>query len=138
MAHEASAEARESLISPGCVIEESGILSVLSPGVRIEPGAVVRVFIVLHDAVIHAGASVDRCVLDRGVEVGAGARLGVGPADRPNDRDPRRLCSGISRWMRARIPAGAVVGRNCVIAPGAGEPDFGSLEIPSGTTIDRR
>jgi carbonic anhydrase/acetyltransferase-like protein (isoleucine patch superfamily) len=40
--------------------------------------------------------------------------------------------------MRAHIPGGAIVGRNCVIASEAGEPDFDRLEIPGGTTLDRR
>src|SRR3954454_498829 len=137
--HTSSAEVRESLVSPGCVIEGAVFRSVLSPGVRIEPGAVVRDSVVLHDAVVRAGASVDRCVLDRGAEIGAGARLGVGTGDRPNDRDPQRLCTGISLvGMRAHIPGGAIVGRNCVIASEAGEPDFDRLEIPGGTTLDRR
>ncbi|HEY4572996.1 MAG TPA: glucose-1-phosphate adenylyltransferase, partial [Thermoanaerobaculia bacterium] len=62
-----------------------------------------------------------------------------GTGDRPNDRDPQRLCTGISLvGMRAHIPGGAIVGRNCVIASEAGEPDFDRLEIPGGTTLDRR
>ncbi len=49
--------------------------SVLSPGVVVEEGAVVRTSVVLHDAVIHSGARVERAILDAGVEVAAGATV---------------------------------------------------------------
>ncbi len=48
------------LISHGCVINGTVVNSVLSPGVRVDVGAVVRDSIVMFDSVIRSGAVVDR------------------------------------------------------------------------------
>ena len=51
---------------------------VLSPGVRVDVGAVVRDSIVMFDTVIRSGAVVDRAILDKEVVVGPGAIVGDG------------------------------------------------------------
>ncbi|MBM9510161.1 glucose-1-phosphate adenylyltransferase [Actinacidiphila acididurans] len=72
----------ESVISPGCVIRGQVTRSVLSPGVVVDPGAVVQGS-VLHDNVrIGRGAIVRGAVLDKNVDVPPGATIGVNP-----DRD---------------------------------------------------
>ncbi len=38
----------------------------------------------------------------------------------------------------ARVPAGAVIGRNCRIDPGTSKDDYDQLEVPSGGTISQR
>jgi glucose-1-phosphate adenylyltransferase len=65
-----SASVVDSLLSPACVVAGRVSRSVLSPGVRVEAGAVVEDSVVLHDAVIRAGARVERAIVDTGVEVG--------------------------------------------------------------------
>ncbi|MDT0412137.1 MULTISPECIES: glucose-1-phosphate adenylyltransferase [Streptomyces] len=71
--------AGESVVSPGCVIRGQVTGSVLSPGVVIEPGAVVQ------GSVLHAGVRVGRgavvrgAVLDKNIEVPPGATIGVNP-----------------------------------------------------------
>ena len=52
--------------------------SVLSPGVRVDVGAVVRDSIIMFDTVIRAGAVVDRAIIDKEVVVGPGAVVGDG------------------------------------------------------------
>ena len=48
--------------------------------------------------------------------VGAGARVGDGEDNTPNQAAPERLNTGLTvAGRRARIPAGAVIGRNVVI-----------------------
>ena len=54
-----------SLITDGCTIEGTVEYSVLSPGVRVERGAVVRYSIIMTDTVIRAGAMVDRSIVDK-------------------------------------------------------------------------
>jgi glucose-1-phosphate adenylyltransferase len=72
----------ESVISPGCVIRGQVTRSVLSPGVVVDPGAVVQGS-VLHDNVrIGRGAIVRGAVLDKNVDVPPGGTIGVNP-----DRD---------------------------------------------------
>ncbi|MBI4307214.1 MAG: hypothetical protein HY684_00210, partial [Chloroflexi bacterium] len=39
---------------------------------------------------------------------------------------------------RARIPADAVIGRNCKIMPAVRESDFPSRVIQSGTTVEAK
>ncbi|MET7683242.1 glucose-1-phosphate adenylyltransferase [Streptomyces sp. NPDC005423] len=71
--------ASESIISSGCLIRGQVSRSVLSPGVVIDPGAVVQGSI-LHDNVhIGRGAVVRGAVLDKNVEVPPGATIGVNP-----------------------------------------------------------
>ena len=52
--------------------------SVLSPGVFVEEGAVVRDSIIFDDCRIEAGAIVERAILDKEVVVGKNAYVGYG------------------------------------------------------------
>lgn len=128
-----------SLVSHGCIIHGRVVNSVLSPGVRVEAGAVVRDSIIMNDTVIRAGAQVDRSIVDKLVEVGAGACLGLGDDSTPNRAEPGNLNTGITIVGKsARLPAGVQIGRNCRIDPNLTPADFGILEVPSGETVRRR
>ncbi|MFI9155093.1 glucose-1-phosphate adenylyltransferase [Streptomyces sp. NPDC053367] len=71
--------AGESIISAGCLIRGQVTRSVLSPGVVVDPGAVVQGSI-LHDNVhIGRGAVVRGAILDKNVQVPPGATIGVNP-----------------------------------------------------------
>jgi glucose-1-phosphate adenylyltransferase len=123
-----------SQVSDGCVIEGSVEFSVLSPGVRIHRGAVVRHSILLTDTVIQEGAVVDRCVIDKQVTVGRGAYLGWGKDYAVNTLG--NLTSGITLvGKNARLPAGLRIGRNCVLVSDLTENDFTSATVPSGATV---
>jgi glucose-1-phosphate adenylyltransferase len=67
----------DSLVSPGCVVHGTVTRSVLGPGVRVEAGATVVDSVVLGNAVVRAGATVRRAVLDEHTSVGPGARVGT-------------------------------------------------------------
>ena len=131
------ARVARSMVSHGCVIDGTVEHSVLSPGVRVAAGAVVRDSIVMFDAVIGEGAVVDRAIIDKEAFIGPGAVLGTGDDMRPNRDEPERLYAGITLvGKRARVPEGVEVGRNCRIDPGVVERDFGGARrIESGTTI---
>jgi glucose-1-phosphate adenylyltransferase len=114
---------------------------VLSPGVRVDPGAVVRDSIVMFDSVIRAGAVVDRAILDKEVSVGPNAIVGMGSDyDTPNRQEPSRLNTGITVvGKRAVIPASMRIGRNVKIAERVRNSDFGGRKsVPSGGTIEAR
>jgi glucose-1-phosphate adenylyltransferase len=131
--------ARHSLISHGCIINGTVLNSVLSPGVRVSEGAVVRDSIVLLDSEIGPGAVVDTSIIDKFVHVGAGAVVGMGD-DRtiPNSDEPEHLYSGITVVAeRVRIPAGTRIGRNCLIGPSVSESDFPGPVVTSGTSVLR-
>lgn len=132
-------QSRDSLICNGCVIDGTVINSVLSPGVRVERGALVSDSIVMNDTVIRAGATVNRCVLDKNIEIGAGAQVGVGDDMTPNQLEPGNLDTGITiLGKNARVPAGAIIGRNCRIDPNTTNTDYSELQVPSGATISRK
>jgi glucose-1-phosphate adenylyltransferase len=135
----ASGESRLSLASNGCVIDGTVIHSVLSPGVCVEPGALVRDSVIMDDTVIRAGAQVDRCVLDKEIEIGAGARVGASDDWTPNLLEPDNIAAGITIvGKRARVPAGAIIGRNCRIDANTTAKDYDQMQIPSGATVRQR
>src|SRR5579875_688024 len=128
-----------SLISHGCTIHGTVEHSVLSPGVFVAEGALVRDSIIMTDCIIGPHSVLDRVILDKEVVVGTGCQLGVGEATPPNRLEPRRLNTGISLvGKRARIPSGVRIGRNCRVDPGVTERDFdGCTELPSGESVLR-
>ena len=135
-----------SLISHGSIINGTVEHSVLSPGVFVAEGAVVRDSILFTDCIVGPGSVVDRAILDKHVVVGADVRLGDGDDTRPNRTQPRNLQSGITVVGKgARIPTGMRIGRNCLIAADVIERDFQRLlsanghlgsELRSGETVD--
>jgi glucose-1-phosphate adenylyltransferase len=135
----ATANVHRSLISHGCQIWGTVERSVLSPGVRVDPGAVVRDSIIMFDTVIRAGAVVDRAIIDKEVSVGPNAIVGMGAdLEVANRQEPGRLNTGITVvGKRAVIPAGVRLGRNVKINEGVRPADFGGRRtVPSGGTVE--
>jgi len=135
----ATANVHRSLISHGCLIWGTVERSVLSPGVRVDPGAVVRDSIVMFDTVIRAGAVVDRAIIDKEVSIGPNAVVGMGSDfDTPNRQEPNRLNTGITVvGKRAVIPAGVRIGRNVKIGAEVRRAHFSERkQIPSGGTVE--
>jgi glucose-1-phosphate adenylyltransferase len=133
-----TAQVHRSLISHGCMINGTVVNSVLSPGVRVDVGAVVRDSIVMFDCVIRSGAVVDRSILDKEVIVGQGAIVGDGPDfDTPNRQEPGRLNTGITViGKRAIIPRGARIGRNVKVAADVKTTDFATKVIKDGASVE--
>ena len=129
--------ARHSLLSHGCIINGTVLNSVLSPGVRVYEGAIVRDSIVLLDSEIGPGAVVDSAIIDKFVHVGARAVVGQGEdRDIPNADEPGHLYTGITVVAeRAHIPVGTRIGRNCLIGPSVTESDFPGQVVPSGASV---
>ncbi len=125
------------MVSHGCVIHGEVVHSVLSPGVVVEAGAVVRDSIVMFDTVVGANAVVDRVIIDKDCVIGRGAVVGEGDDLRPNRDEPERLYAGLTLvGKRASIPPGVHIGRNCRIDPGVTAADFARRRrIRSGETI---
>ncbi|MBM9512297.1 glucose-1-phosphate adenylyltransferase subunit GlgD [Desulfobulbus marinus] len=127
-----------SLISAGCVIEGTVENSVLSPGVKVEKGAVVTNSIIFDDGVIGKDAKVDLAICDKRVRIGDGAV--IGNSDNMtvvNKKFPTHLYTGITLvGKEAHIPAGAGIGRNCIVDFGFAEKDFnGSLQLGDGESV---
>jgi glucose-1-phosphate adenylyltransferase len=132
-----SASVQRSMVSHGCVIEGSVQHSILSPGVRVGPGAQVKDSIVMFDTEVGDGAVLDRAIVDKDCRIGAGAVIGEGDDLRPNRVEPERLYAGITLVGKgAAIPSRARIGRNCRVDPGVTEREFGRRRlVPSGETV---
>jgi glucose-1-phosphate adenylyltransferase len=133
-----TAQVHRSLISHGCVINGTVVNSVLSPGVRVEVGAVVRDSILMFDTVVRASAIVDRSIIDKEVVVGPGAIVGEGgDFEPPNRQEPQRLNTGITVvGKRAIIPRATRIGRNVRIASEVRTVDFAGRHVRSGDSVD--
>jgi glucose-1-phosphate adenylyltransferase len=130
------ASVERSMVSHGCIVDGTVERSILSPGVVVRGGAIVRDSIVMIDTDIGPGAVVDRAIIDKSCVIGAGARVGDGDEMRPNRSEPERLYSGLTLvGKQAHIPANTVIGRNCRIDPGVVEADFRKRVIRSGETV---
>ncbi len=102
------------LISNGCRVDGTVVRSVLSPGVRVAEGAVVRDSVILNDVEIGAGAIIDRCIIDNGVIIGAGAKIGHGDDNRPNTDLSDKLNTGITLvGKNSVVPEGMELGPQC-------------------------
>jgi glucose-1-phosphate adenylyltransferase len=130
------AQIGNSLISNGCVIRGRVERSVLSPGVYVSPGAIVRESVIINDTWIGPGAVVERAIVDENAVIGAGTYVGHGEDMTPNQQMPDRLNTGITVvGAGAHIPGGLVIGRNVLIRSGRLESDFPGTEIASGGTV---
>jgi glucose-1-phosphate adenylyltransferase len=132
----AQARVNGNLLCDGSRIDGVVSRSIISPGVYVASGAIVRDSIIMNDTIIGDGAVVDRAIVDKQVAIGAGARIGASDDNTPNQRAPQRLNTGITMiGKRARIPAGLQIGRNVEIGPEVHADDLPAENVPSGTTI---
>ncbi len=132
--HLPGSQLENSLVSGGCVIAGTVRNSVLSPGVRVEAGATVVDSVLWDDVVVEAGAHLDRVISDKRVRFGGNARVGEGETV-PSEEMPQSLtCGATVIGMDVQVPAGARIGRNCIIHIGASEQDLQS-PVPSGKSL---
>jgi glucose-1-phosphate adenylyltransferase len=133
------AHVSQSMVSHGCRVMGHVERSVLSPGVLIEEGAIVRDSIVMFDSAIGSNAIVDHAIIDKEVVISAEAVVGYGDDATPNETEPSRLNTGITLiGKRALVPYGVRIGRNCRIDPNVDPEDFMLADLPSGTTVSHR
>jgi glucose-1-phosphate adenylyltransferase len=131
------ARVNRSLVCNGCILQGTVEHSVLSPGVYVSPGAVVRNSVVMNDSWIGPGAVLDRVIVDKQVVVGGGTHLGWGEnLGTPNHQQPDKLLTGITVvGKNAHIPGGIHIGRNVLINADRDVEDFPGGDIPDGETI---
>jgi glucose-1-phosphate adenylyltransferase len=128
------ARAEDSLLSPGCEILGTVRNSVLSPHVIVGEKAEVVDSILWDGTVVEPGAVLKGVISDKRAVFGKGCQVGVGEAV-PSEELPASLIGGSTVvGMDARIPAGARIGRNCVIHPDAGEKEI-TAPVPSGKSV---
>ena len=128
---------QRSLLDLGCIINGHVEHSVLSPGVYVEEGAVVRDSIIFDDCRIEAGAIVERSIVDKDVTIGKNAYVGYGDDWSVNRERPDIVNSGVTIiGKRATVAPYLRIGRNCVIGSNVNAAAEGPEGyIASGTTI---
>ncbi len=131
-------DVEDSLICRGCTINGEVRNSILSPGVTVEKGAVIKDSIIMHDCIISQNVMIENCILDTDVVVGANSYLGAGKEKTPNRDIPNLLHSGITLIGRnTRIPPNTQIGKNCLIYPNLVDGDFPSSKIKAGEVVKR-
>lgn len=127
------------LISNGCRVDGIVERSVLSPGVCVGEGAIVRDSVILNDSLIEAGAIIDRCVIDKEVIIRQGAKVGDGDDNTPNASLPEVLNTGLTVvGKRSVVPENLVLGRNVVVHSYTEESAFGRKKrIASGGAVGK-
>jgi glucose-1-phosphate adenylyltransferase len=129
-----TAHVSQSLISTGCKISGTVERSVLSPGVIVEEGAMVRNSIIFHECVIKQGAIIDKVISDKDVIMAEGAQIGVGDESKPNEEFPDHFHSGITViGKNVKVGRQSSVGRNCLIYPDVCMQD--NVNIESGRVV---
>jgi glucose-1-phosphate adenylyltransferase len=132
-----NAQVGGNLFSNGCQVDGVVERSVLSPGVYVAEGAIVRDSVILNDTVIQAGAVVDRCIIDKNVIVSAGAKVGDGDDNTANKTLPEVLNTGLTLVGKGVVvPENMIIGRNVVVHAQADEKAFGKRKkVASGTDV---
>lgn len=133
----AGSKCRKSMISAGCIIEGEVYNSVLSPGVRVGKGAIVRDSILLHDVVVGEQSRVDLAVIDKRCYITPESIVGYGEDKSIVNTDfPTHLYTGITLLGKdSHIPNKYTIGRNCIVNIRAKENDFPENELKSGETV---
>lgn len=134
---QAGAVVKRSLIGHGCIIEGTVDSSVLSPGVYVGPGALVRDSVVMTDTRIEAGATLLRSITDKQVVIARGCRVGSDSDLTVNEMFPDSINTGLTLvGKNTRLPPGFRVGGNCVIGSDLVEADFaGMTSLPGGKSF---
>lgn len=126
---------KKSIVAEGCEVLGTVINSVLFPGAVVEEGAYIEDSIIMSNSIVKRNTSVKKCIISEWVTIAENCRLGEGE-DIPNEYKPGIYNSGITVvGEEARIPAGAVIGKNVMIDIGAGEEDFTTLTVESGKSV---
>lgn len=127
-----------SMVANGCVVRGRVEHSVLSPGVYVSEGSIVRDSVVMNDAWIGPGSVLDRVIVDKQAVIGANTHLGVGDDMKANQAEPDKINTGITVVGKAaHIPSGETIGRNVVVAARADDDAFAQFNstVPSGAWV---
>jgi glucose-1-phosphate adenylyltransferase len=127
------------LLAGGCLIEGHIEHSIISPGVQVAEGAIIKDSIIMHNTSIGRKCVVDRAIIDKDVKIGAESHIGYGDDYRVNHLSPRILSSGLTIiGKRAEVSADYRVGRNCIIYDNVAPGDLPLNEVQSGETVKPR
>jgi glucose-1-phosphate adenylyltransferase len=124
------------LLSAGCRVDGHIEHSIISPGVHVAEGALVKDSIVMNNTQIGRNCFIDHAVLDKEILIESDAYVGFGDEYPVNRASPAVLNTGITIiGKRSVIPSGCKIGRNCIIYDNLIASDFVNSEVKSGETV---
>lgn len=132
------ADVSNTVVSRGCVINGTVDRSILSPGVIVEEGAVIRNSVIMHDCHIGKRAVVENVVSDKDVIFGEGCQVGSSGENIPNRDFPKYLTTGLTIFGKgAGVPSKTIVEKNCVVYPYITAEQYPTAVISSGQSVGR-
>ena len=109
--------------------------SVISSGVTIGKGSVVRDSIIMKDAVIGDHCVIDKAIIAENVQIGDNVTLGTG-SDTPNKMRPDIYGFGlVTIGEDSVIPSDVQIGKNTAISGVTSKEDYINGELASGETL---
>ncbi len=134
-----NATVTSSLLAGGCIIDGHIEHSIISQGVQVAEGAIIKDSIVMDNTEIGRNSIIDRCILDKEVIIGSNSHIGYGDDYRINRVNSSILNTGLTIvGKRSVVPADYKIGRNCIIYDNSLVSDLPQSEIVSGETIKPR
>lgn len=125
----------KSIIGNGCDIYGEVHSSVISSGVTIGKGSVVRDSIIMKDAVIGDHCVIDKAIIAENVQIGDNVTLGTG-SDTPNKMRPDIYGFGlVTIGEDSVIPSDVQIGKNTAISGVTSKEDYINGELASGETL---
>lgn len=125
----------KSIIGNGCDIYGEVHSSVISSGVTIGKGSVVRDSIIMKDAVIGDHCVIDKAIIAENVQIGDNVTLGTG-SDTPNKMRPDIYGFGlVTIGEDSVIPSDVQIGKNTAIGGVTSKEDYINGELASGETL---
>ena len=125
----------KSIIGNGCDIYGEVHSSVISSGVTIGKGSVVRDSIIMKDAVIGDHCVIDKAIIAENVQIGDNVTLGTG-SDTPNKMRPDIYGFGLVTIGEDSVtPSDVQIGKNTAISGVTSKEDYINGELASGETL---
>lgn len=125
----------KSIICNGAEVYGEVHNSVISAGVVIGKGSVVRDSIIMQDTVIGKGCVIDKAVIAENVRVGENVIMGIGK-DIPNKAKPDIYSFGlVTIGENSVIPSGVQIGKNTAISGVTLKEDYVNQILESGETL---
>ena len=125
----------KSIIGNGCDIYGEVHSSVISSGVTIGKGSVVRDSVIMKDAVIGDHCVIDKAIIAENVQIGDNVTLGTG-SDTPNKMRPDIYGFGlVTIGEDSVIPSDVQIGKNTAISGVTSKEDYINGELASGETL---
>ena len=127
---------RTSLVSNGCKIDGDVEDSVLSPGVIVGEGSIVRNSVILNDVKIGKNCKIEDTIIDKDTVIGDNSIIGTGDKSIVNKDNPKVLSSGLNVIGKKLIlPEGLIVERNVRIFSSSTPTEIKDKHIKAGSTI---